>query len=218
MTAGRERIQGEGDPAVSGQQIKPHGIKAAEIPVIAESLTRAFAREPFHQWMVPDAQTWAAKAPRYFRSYINMIRRDGYADTCADGSAAALWLSPDKPGGGFLSRLRVPFVLWRLAGQKFQDVWKVIPMIERHRPRDPHWYLDILGVDPARAGQGVVTALLQHGLARADESGKVVFLDTLSPENVTFYRRHGFEVTAEVVLPSGLTVWCMVRQIGGQPN
>lgn len=109
----------------------------------------------------------------------------------------------------------MPFVLWRLAGQKFRDVCGAIPLIERHRPRDPHWYLDILGVDPAQARQGLGTALLQHGLARADEGGQPVFLDTLSQDNVAFYQRHGFEVSAEVTLPDGLTVWCMLRRAGG---
>lgn len=182
---------------------------------MAEALVRAFAREPFHQWMVPDAQEWSKKAPKYFTSYIKMIRRDGYADTADGGHGAGLWLSPDKPGGGFLSRFQVPFVLWRLAGQKFNEVWSVIPLIEQHRPIDPHWYLDILGVDPAQASTGIGSALLTHGLERSDQSGRCVFLDTLSEDNVQFYERYDFEVTSQFALPSGLPIWTMVRQPGG---
>jgi hypothetical protein len=37
-----------------------------------------------------------------------------------------------------------------------------------------------------------------------------VFLDTLSEDNVRFYERHGFEVTAHFNLPSGLPNWTMV--------
>ena len=195
--------------------LTPRGLRRADIGPVAESLTRAFAREPFHQWMVPDAAAWADRAPRYFKSYLKMILRDGYADTVAGGAAAALWLTPEKPAGGFLSRLQVPFLLWRIAGQKFQDVTNVIPLIERHRPQDPHWYLDILGVDPQASGRGGGTALLQHGLARADDSGKVCFLDTLSEDNVRFYQRQGFQVTAHFDLPTGLPLWCMVRPVGG---
>lgn len=192
----------------------PRRATKADFPAMAESLVRSFGREPFHQWMVPDAQRWSDRAPKYFRSYIAMVSRDGYADTIEDGAGSALWLSPDHPGGGFLSRFQVPFVLWRLAGRMFIDVWSVIPLIERHRPQDPHWYLDILGVDPARAGQGLGTALLIHGLERSDASGKAVFLDTLSEENVAFYKRHGFEVTAHFTLPAGLPIWTMVRMPG----
>lgn len=84
-------------------------------------------------------------------------------------------------------------------------------MIKRHRPQGPHWYLDVLGVDPAQGCKGIGTALLQHGLKRSDVSEQSVFLDTLSEDNVRFYERHGFEVTAHFNLPSGLPIWTMVR-------
>lgn len=193
----------------------PRAATHADVGPMTEALVRAFAREPFHQWMVPDAEAWVAKAPKYFRSYIKMILRDGHADTVDGGHGSALWLSPDKPGGGFLSRFQVPFVLWRLAGQRFSDVWSVIPLINRHRPQDPHWYLDILGVDPSHGRAGMGTALLTYGLQRCDHSGKAVFLDTLSPESTGFYEKHGFEVTANFTLPSGLPIWTMVRPPGG---
>jgi hypothetical protein len=35
--------------------------------------------------------------------------------------------------------------------------------------------------------------------------------NTLSEDNVRFYERHGFEVTAHFNLPSGLPIWTMVR-------
>ena len=195
--------------------VQPRPATKRDIAPMTEALVRAFAREPFHQWMVPDAGAWATKAPRYFTSYIKMIRRDGYADTVDGGQGAALWLSPDKPGGGMLSRFQVPFVLWRLAGQRFSDVWSVIPLINRHRPQDPHWYLDIIGVDPNYGRSGIGTALLAHGLKRCDQSGKAVFLDTLSADNTRFYEKHGFEITANFTLPSGLPIWTMVRPAAG---
>ena len=196
--------------------VLPRPATRADVAPMAASLVRAFAREPFHQWMVPDADMWIKKAPKYFTSYIKMIRRDGYADTVDGGHGSALWLSPDKPGGGMLSRFQVPFVLWRLAGSKFNDVWNVIPLIDRHRPQDPHWYLDILGVDPDHASTGIGSALITHGLKRCYESGKLVFLDTLMEGNARFFEKHGFDVTASFTLPSCLAIWTMVRQPGGR--
>jgi ribosomal protein S18 acetylase RimI-like enzyme len=195
----------------------PRPATKKDVPQMAQAMVKAFAREPFHQWMVPDAEAWSKKAPKYFNSYIKLIRRDGYADTVDGGHGAALWLSPEKPGGGMLSRFQVPFVLWRLAGQKFTDVMSVIPLIERHRPQDPHWYLDVLGVDPAYGRTDVGSALLKHGLERCDRSGQSVFLDTLSESNVRLYEKHGFEVTAQFSLPSNLPIWTMVRQPSSAP-
>ncbi len=179
---------------------------------MTETLVRFFAREPFHQWMVPDPKRWAERAPRYFRTYIKMILRDGCTDTANDGAATALWLVPPKPGGGVLSRIQMPFVLWRLAGVKFKEVWEVIPQIEQNRPKEPHWYLDMLGVDPSHARQGLGSALLQYGLARSDAANQPVFLDAMSAENVSFYEHHDFHVTAQTTLHSGLPIWTMARR------
>ena len=175
------------------------------------TLVQSFAREPFHQWMVPDPDRWVEKAPGYFRAYIKMILRDGRAETARDGAAVALWLAPNKPGG-LLSRLQLPLVLWRLAGTKFKQVWEVIPKIDQNRPQEPHWYLDMLGVDPSHARQGVGSALLENGIARSDAAKLPVYLDAMSADNVTFYERHEFEVTAHITLPSGLSIWTMARQ------
>ena len=189
----------------------PRSATKAGIPAMTETLVRSFTREPFHQWMVPDPTRWAEKAPRYFRAYIKMILRDGCADTAQDGAVAALWLAPNKPGG-MLSRIQLPFVLWRLAGVRFKAVWETIPQLERNRPQDPHWYLDVLGVEPRHARQGLGSALLQYGLSRSDAAGQPVVLDAMSVENVGFYERHGFAVTTQTKLDSGLSIWTMARQ------
>ncbi len=68
----------------------PRRVTKADVPVVTDALVRSFAREPFHQWMVPDAEQWAVRAPRYFTRYVKMIMRDGYADTADGGHGAAL--------------------------------------------------------------------------------------------------------------------------------
>ena len=189
----------------------PRSVTRRDVPAIAAALTSAFAREPLHQWMVPESQAWAEKAPRYFASYLNIIRRDGFADTVDGLNGAALWLSPHTPGGSFLSRISVPFVIWRLTGGRFTDVWSALPQLDQHRPQAPHWYLDMLGVAPEAAGQGIGVRLLKHGLARCDQSGEAVFLQTLSQEMIAYYQKHGFEVSGTFALPSGPSGWSMLR-------
>ena len=78
--------------------------------------------------------------------------------------------------------------------------------------KEPHWYLPTLGVEPARQGTGVGSALLQPVLARADEEKLPCYLDTVQPRNVAFYQRHGFGVLTEGVEPvSALRYWTFRR-------
>ena len=193
----------------------PRPAAKADIPAMTKTLVRSFANEPFHQWMVPDSKRWTEKAPGYFQAYIKMILRDGCADIIEDGFGAALWLSPQRPGGSFLSRIQIPFVLWRLSGAKFAHVWNVIPKIEKSRPKDPHWYLDVLGVDPDRARQGLGKALLRHSLKRSDDAGMSVFLHVMSEENCRYYERQGFTVRSRTALAPELSLWTMTRSAGG---
>ena len=48
-------------------------------------------------------------------------------------------------------------------------------------------------------------------LERADRDHLAAYLETGAPENLAFYARAGFEVTDEVVLPDGPTVWGLQR-------
>ena len=41
--------------------------------------------------------------------------------------------------------------------------------------------------------------------------GLAAYLETGAPENLAFYARAGFEVTDEVVLPDGPTLWGLQR-------
>ena len=98
------------------------------------------------------------------------------------------------------------------AAARFEAVLEFLaPNHERHAP-GPHWYLMVIGVDPAHAGQGVGSALIRPVLARADAEGVACYLETAQPANVAFYRRLGFRVLDEVVEPvSGLRLWTFRR-------
>lgn len=71
---------------------------------------------------------------------------------------------------------------------------------ERARP-DRHIYLDSLGVLKEHRRQGLATALLNAGHEWADAEGLPCFLDTLTDENVAFYRGRGYEVVADEPVP-----------------
>ena len=69
--------------------------------------------------------------------------------------------------------------------------------IEEQLPDEPHWFLDAIGVEPERQGEGIGAALVRWGIARAAADGVPAFLETGLIENVGYYERFGFRVVHE---------------------
>ena len=85
--------------------------------------------------------------------------------------------------------------------------------MERKHPQEPHHYLGAVGVEPAYQGQGLGSALMEHGLAQCDAEAMPAYLVSSNFRNVPLYERHGFEIVEEIPLPSGgPTVWRMWRK------
>lgn len=81
---------------------------------------------------------------------------------------------------------------------------------ERFKPSLPHYYLGVIGVDPAMHGRGVGARLIQAFCARSvsDRLSCGVYLETANPANVPFYERAGFEITGQGRLGNA-TLWCL---------
>lgn len=83
----------------------------------------------------------------------------------------------------------------------------------KHTPQEPHWYLAVIGADPAAQGQGHGAALLRSGLAKADAAGLPAYLESTKPSNLPFYEHFGFTVREELLLPGdGPVLWAMWRE------
>jgi predicted N-acetyltransferase YhbS len=61
-------------------------------------------------------------------------------------------------------------------------------------PKELHWYLPLLAVDPLVQGQGVGTMLMLDGVATMDADGVGGYLETQKDENHAFYNRFGYEL------------------------
>ena len=92
---------------------------------------------------------------------------------------------------------------------------KLLLEVERRHPREPHWYLALLGTDPSARGRGIASALLAPVLARCDEEGDFAYLETQKEANVAWYARAGFTVCGEIRLDGVPPVWCLRRDPSG---
>jgi GNAT superfamily N-acetyltransferase len=187
--------------------------RASDRKTVVETLTAAFARDPIIRFQFQDDSTYPARAAAFFGHYFD-VRIDGGEIFVVDDAGAALW-SP--PGGNRLGHDAVESdwarnVAPALAREELARYESFKKVLDAMTPREPHWYLGLLGTRPERQRTGVARGLLEPMLARADAEGLPVFLETGAPGNVAFYGRFGFEQIAEDGVPDGPAVWGMLRR------
>jgi ribosomal protein S18 acetylase RimI-like enzyme len=80
-----------------------------------------------------------------------------------------------------------------------------------YHPTEPHWYLPLIGVDPAYQGLGFGSALLRHALRQCDDDHVPAYLESSSPANIPLYERHGFVVLGTIQVGSSPPITPMLR-------
>lgn len=193
-------------------------LPAERVRQAGDVLARAFHEDPLMQYALPDPRTRAKAMPGPFRSLVRFALREGLAYTTPGGEGAALWVAPGNYPPRTGPALRAGFPLWglHLGREGLRRIEHVLgawePLHARNVP-SLHWYLWVLGVDPAHQGQGIGSSLMRPVLQRADMQGVPCYLETCQPRNLALYRRHGFEVVDEVRLGGGAPVsWTMRRE------
>lgn len=83
---------------------------------------------------------------------------------------------------------------------------------EANKPKQPHFYLDVLGVSPLSQGQGVGKTLLKklHKMSEESTQSCGVALDTENERNLDFYCRLGYSVSTTSDLDE-VKIWSMFR-------
>ncbi len=183
-----------------------------DLDAIVGALTDAFADDPLMRWaFAADVRRQRLAALWRFIAAEGYLPR-GTSTVVPVADAAALWLAPGEVLGD---------EFWQARGEQFAsaregDVERLSAIGEAmsvHHPREQHhWYLLAIGVATTRQGTGLGSALLAHTLAKADEDGAPAYLEATSLRSRVLYERHGFEVTAELVVDDSPPLWPMWRE------
>ncbi len=187
---------------------------ADDAQVLGAVLARAFTDDPVMRWLLPSDAGRAHRLPRLFAMelrYLYLPHAEVY--TTVDVAGAVMWAPPDgwrTPPSNLLRA--VPRLVWTLRAQLPAAV-RCVSTIERAHPHEAHWYLAVVGTEPARQHEGIGSALLAPVLERCDRDHVPAYLESSKEDNLGFYRRLGFDVTATIDLPGGgPRVWLMWRQ------
>jgi ribosomal protein S18 acetylase RimI-like enzyme len=190
--------------------IEVHQATADDLGSLSTTLARAFGDDPVMGWLI--GENHHDRLRRFFAAELRQyLRSSGEVLTNARRQAGALWAAPGQWRTGWLDMLRsAPAMLRALRGRVPRGI-RALGVIERTHPREPHWYLGVLGTDPEAQGRGIASALLQPVLERCDRSGLGAYLESSKEQNILYYQRFGFTVTGEIPLPDGPTLWPMWR-------
>jgi ribosomal protein S18 acetylase RimI-like enzyme len=182
--------------------------------VVQRTLGRAFTDDPVWTWLVrgPAVERRAGLAlASIARVYL---RLGGEVWMTRSGEAVAVWAGPEVPSATGKDFLRVAPAMTRALRPSGLRRIAEFEKVDAKHPAEPHWYLAILGTDPAHQRRGHGARVMEPALDRADQAGVGCYLESSKEDNVPYYRRYGFEVTEEVTLAGGRgpTIWLMWRE------
>ena len=178
---------------------------------LVAAIVLAFSVDPAARWTYPAPENYLKHFPDLVRIFGRRAFECGTAHFIGDVQAAAMWLPPGVQPDE--EALMAHFQ--RTVPEQDQDtLFAVFEQMGQYHPDEPHWYLPLIGVDPAQQGKGYGSALLKHALRRCDDDGTPAYLESSNPENIPLYRRHGFEVLGTIQVGSSPPITPMLRRAG----
>jgi len=183
-----------------------------DCPVVAKAQARAFFDDPLQSWALPDASTRLSILEQVFAlmsRYSSLPRGESYVDESR--STAAFWVPPGafEPDAEGAAAMAPILDLIGDANDRFRAAEDTM---RANRPSEAHFYLQGLGTDPPRQGEGLASAAMQPVLDRCDAERIPAYLESTKERNVGFYQGHGFEVVGCTPIPlDGPSLWLMWR-------
>jgi len=184
----------------------------SDADAIADTLAKAFFDDPLICFLLKDEVARPAKMPKLFKLLFKLGLPHDACDVTSGYEAVALWRPPNA--------WHIPPLQYVTNGAAFIDVFGLggglqvmgaMDTIEKRHPHEPHYYLQAIGADPAKQGKGFGGVVIRRHLAVADAAAMPCYLESSKDTNIPIYKSFGFEVTGEITLPGGPTIWPMWR-------
>lgn len=169
----------------------------------------AFSADPAARWAYPESARYLAHFPAAVRAFGGKAAALGTCHHVPGFRGAAMWLPPgalpDEEALGAVFQASVP-------EPRLSELFAVFERMASCHPAEPHWYLPLIGVDPACQRQGYGAALLRPTLAQCDRDGIAAYLESSNPANLPLYQRHGFAVLDTIQVGSSPPIYPMLRR------
>jgi len=194
-------------------------IDKTQVKAAGEVLGRALKDDPVSVWDIPDKEKRHAVIKHVFQ--MTSCLGVKYGETHATSpklEGVAVWIPyinkefKEIINIGCLLKAKV-YKLGREAGKRIKPIEVYNTKVHRESAPGDHWYLQTLGVDPVHQGKGYGSLLMEYMLEKIDNTHPLpVFLETSTEINVRFYKRLGFKVVKEGIIPeTDVEQWHLLR-------
>ena len=182
---------------------------------LTQSLARAFHDDPMTCHLLADEASRPAKLPKLFALLFKLALPFGACDVTSGYEAASIWRPPGHWHMPLWQYVVHAGALLGVFGTGVLKVMQTMDVVEKLHPKEPHWYLQVIGTDPAKQGKGFGGRIMRHRLAHVDASGMPAYLESSKASNIPIYQSFGFEVSGEIRLPGGPVLYPMWRKPQG---
>jgi len=193
-------------------------VAPSDVGQVVDSLAAAFAEDPITSFLLQPGSNYRERLAHFLslllraRIALGMPVLVARATSGVHGAAMGNTAAPPP----WPSEFEEEWSRLELAIPGFNDRASLYDAIAKQcKPPVPHYYLGVIGIDPALHGLGIGARLLKSfcDLSASDPHSEGVCLETANPSNVRFYEHAGFTVTGQGSLGSA-TLWCMFLRHG----
>ena len=192
----------------------------SDVEPAARVIAQAFMDDPLTSFMLPFKAARAKTLFKFFRAYGEINIKNGRGFGVGEPlQGVAYWKFPAQESlsvsvkslGKFLPLL---FTMYPIGYFRAKPILDCIEALHQKHAREPHFYLDNIGVIAPARGQGLSSALIRPFLQMAEEQKVIAYTDTVTEANVPLYQHFGFELVESTPLAgTGITVYALRRPV-----
>jgi len=196
----------EDDSARLAAAASPRHATPSDAAALTRLFTAAFLNDPVFDWMSRSGPKRSAGLNAFFLRLLQARAIPaGEVWMSDDGLASAIWLPPGLSAfpAGLVAQLRLLPLFVKLCGWRRLGRGSALgDAVQKAHPREPHFYLFFMAVDPRFQGKGLGSAMLDATLRHIDQAGLPAYLENSNPKNTRLYERAGF-VARHDISPNG---------------
>ena len=191
----------------------------------ANVAARAFYDDPIFSWIFPTSASRLALLSRTMKAIVGMRVPLGsvVVDDPVSPRVVLAYETPQRRVsfstelGHLLPTLLICLPALLSHGnvlRQFRRVFwgfRALAATAARRPRQPHFYVSVLTVDPPHQRIGLGGRALRELLLKCDAVKVAAHLETARPENVSYYEGFGFRVVEQMTLGDCPPLWIMTR-------